>query len=73
MTIGDLAITRIRHTNGDADDEELELVRKNTVFDVGVCENLASAMSNYVAPLLAAGSSWRGKTCTLPTRKRGWP
>lgn len=49
VTIGDLAMTRIRHNNGDADDAELELVRQNTVSDVGVCENLASAMSNYVA------------------------
>ena len=49
VTIGDLAMTRIRHTNGDADDAELELVRQHTVTDVGVCENLASAMSNYVA------------------------
>lgn len=49
VTIGDLAMTRIRHINGDADDAELELVRKHTVSDVGVCENLASAMSNYVA------------------------
>lgn len=49
VTIGDLAITRIRHLNGEADAEELELVRRNTVSDVGVCENLASAMSNYVA------------------------
>ncbi len=49
VTIGDLAITRIRHLNGEADAEELELVRRNTVTDVGVCENLASAMSNYVA------------------------
>ena len=49
VTIGDLAMTRIRHTNGDADDAELELVRRHIVTDVGVCENLASAMSNYVA------------------------
>ncbi|MEM8975277.1 MAG: dihydroxy-acid dehydratase [Pseudomonadota bacterium] len=49
VTIGDLAMIRIRHINGDADDAELELVRKHTVSDVGVCENLASAMSNYVA------------------------
>ena len=49
VTIGDLAITRIRHINGEVDDGELELVRQNTVSDVGVCENLASAMSNYVA------------------------
>ena len=49
VTIGDLAMTRIRHINGEADDGELELVRLNTVADVGVCENLASAMSNYVA------------------------
>lgn len=49
VTIGDLAMTRIRYLNGDADDEELELIRKNTLTDVGVCENLASAMSNYVA------------------------
>jgi dihydroxy-acid dehydratase len=49
VTLGDLAMTRIRHMNGDADDAELELIRQNTVTDVGVCENLASAMSNYVA------------------------
>jgi dihydroxy-acid dehydratase len=49
VTIGDLAMTRMRHINGDADDAELELVRQNAVSDVGVCENLASAMSNYVA------------------------
>jgi dihydroxy-acid dehydratase len=49
VTLGDLAMTRIRHLNGEADDAELELIRQNTVTDVGVCENLASAMSNYVA------------------------
>ncbi len=49
VTIGDLAMTRIRHINGDADAAELEAVRQHTVTDVGVCENLASAMSNYVA------------------------
>ncbi len=49
VTIGDLAMTRIRHLNGHADDAELDLVRRHAVTDVGVCENLASAMSNYVA------------------------
>ncbi|MEM6498379.1 MAG: dihydroxy-acid dehydratase [Pseudomonadota bacterium] len=49
VTLGDLATVRIRHINGNADDAELELVRQHTVTDVGVCENLASAMSNYVA------------------------
>lgn len=49
VTLGDLALTRIRHANGEADDAELELLRRHTVTDVGVCENLASAMSNYVA------------------------
>lgn len=49
VTLGDLSVTRMRHLNGDADDAELELMRQNTVHDVGVCENLASAMSNYIA------------------------
>lgn len=49
VTLGDLAVVRIRHINGDADDAELELMRQHTVSDVGVCENLASAMSNYLA------------------------
>ena len=49
VTLGNLALTRIRHLNGDASDDELELMRQHTLTDVGVCENLASAMSNYVA------------------------
>ncbi|MEM7427555.1 MAG: dihydroxy-acid dehydratase [Pseudomonadota bacterium] len=49
VTIGDLAVTRIRHLNGEATDDQLEEMRRHTLTDVGVCENLASAMSNYVA------------------------
>ena len=49
VTIGDLAVGKIRFDNGDISAEELEAIRVRTVADVGVCENLASAMSNYVA------------------------
>lgn len=53
VTIGDLAVGKIRYDNGDMTLEELDTVRSRTLFDEGVCENLASAMSNYVA--LACG------------------
>jgi dihydroxy-acid dehydratase len=60
VTLSDLAQTRIRHLNGDASDAELELIRTHTMNDVGVCENLASAMSNYVA-LCCGGFILAGK------------
>lgn len=49
VTIGDLAMARVRQQAGHATAEEVEAVRQHTVTDVGVCENLASAMSHYLA------------------------
>ena len=49
VTIGDLAMARVRHQAGQASAREVDDIRKHTVTDVGVCENLASAMSHYLA------------------------
>jgi dihydroxyacid dehydratase/phosphogluconate dehydratase len=49
VTIGDLASARIQFLNGQIDAQAVAEIRQNTVTDVGVCENLASAMSHYVA------------------------
>lgn len=49
VTIGDLAMARVRQQAGHATATEVEAVRQHTVTDVGVCENLASAMSHYLA------------------------
>ena len=53
VTIGDLAAARIANRNGRLDDAALEEMRRHTLRDAGVCENLASAMSQYFA--LCAG------------------
>lgn len=53
VTIGDLAAARIANRNGRLGDDALEEIRRHTVRDAGVCENLASAMSHYFA--LCAG------------------
>lgn len=49
VTIGDLAMARVRQQAGHATAGEVEAIRQHTVTDVGVCENLASAMSHYLA------------------------
>ncbi len=49
VTIGDLAVAKIKYDNGSLTQDALEAVRTRTLTDEGVCENLASAMSNYVA------------------------
>ena len=49
VTIADMAAVKHRHSNGEATTADVEEMRRHVVTDVGVCENLASAMSNYVA------------------------
>ncbi len=49
VTFGDLANARVRYLAGQTDAAEVQSLRERTVYDVGVCENLASAMSQYLA------------------------
>lgn len=79
VTIGDLAMGRVRQQAGQMTAGEVEEIRKHTVTDVGVCENLASAMSHYLAlccgGFILAGEDLHGrpdaradftaKTCAL--------
>lgn len=60
VTLGDLAMARVRQRAGQATAQEVEELRQNTVTDVGVCENLASAMSQYLA-LVCGGFIFAGE------------
>ncbi len=54
VTLGDLAIARVEFVAGQTSEASVEAIRQYAAQDVGVCENLASAMSQYVA-LCCAG------------------
>lgn len=65
VTIGDLAMARVRQKAGQTSARDVEDIRQRTVTDVGVCENLASAMSHYLAlccgGFLLAGDDLHGR------------
>ena len=54
VTLADLASAKHRQMNGEDVEGEVTLLQQHVVVDEGVCENLASAMSQYIA-LVCAG------------------
>ena len=70
VTLSDLAAARHRFMRGLGSQEEVDQLRAVVVRDVGVCENLASAMSQFIASacggFILAGydlhaSHWEGR------------